>query len=317
MVRPIGITVREIELRLRPPEITRARRILRPALLPEKVTRHMLHRVQPEAVAMRLINRPFDRADEHAVHVLGDGIAHVIPAIAITPRHRLMRRIRRVHARVRERLARFADVVLPVRVRVRPVEPSIPRPLRMRHRADVLIRLLVGERMKDFAVRVRHARQVVVWIKRGLARMPDADPFRVVEILRLARRIEARVRVFLRDVPSKWVPVQHLPFVVVVDAVARFFPAFRRIDGLAHEMKILRHKARHVWKKNARSHIVQRPRVVRHHVVKIHAQPEAMRHLDHPQQVAFCPIARGHRARLVFIPEIEPIQRIVTHGVRA
>ena len=320
MIRPIGITVREIELCLRPPEITRAGRILRPVLLPEKVTRHMLHRIEPEPIAMGLVNRPPDRADQHLIHVLRDRIAHVIPPIAPAPRRVLMQRIRRVHARVRERFARLTHVVLAIAVEILEIEFSIARANNQTgYRVGVthvLIRLLVREWMKDFAVRVRHARQVIVGIKSGLARMADAPPFRITQPLGLPRRIETHIRTFLRDVPRKGIPVQHLPLIAVVDAVARLFPAFRRIDGLAHEMKILRHKARHVWKKNARSHIVQRPRVVRRHVVEIHPQPEPMGYFHQPQKVRLRPIARRHRAGLILVSKIETIQRIVAHRIR-
>ena len=162
MIRPVAVAVREIELRLRPAEIAGARRILVAALLAEEITRHVLDRIEAKAVAARLIDRPADRADEHRIHILRDGIAHVVAPVAKTPRRGLTRGVGRIDARVRECLARFSDVVLAIPVRIRPVEAPVP--------VRIHERLLVRERVKDHAVRVGHAGQIVIRIKRRLAR---------------------------------------------------------------------------------------------------------------------------------------------------
>src|SRR5262245_9564536 len=112
MIRPIGIAVREIILRLGAAEITSAGGILIPGLLSEEIARHMFDCIETEAVAMRLIERPANGADQHGVDVFSDRIAHVITAIAESPRRDLMRRHGRIRAGIRERLAGLANIML-------------------------------------------------------------------------------------------------------------------------------------------------------------------------------------------------------------
>src|SRR4051812_18424864 len=100
MARPIAVAVSEVELRLRPAEVSRARRILVPALLAKEIARHMLHRIEPKAVAPGLVDRPADRADQHAVHIFRHRIAHVVASVPEAPRRRLMTRHTWVHAGV-------------------------------------------------------------------------------------------------------------------------------------------------------------------------------------------------------------------------
>ena len=264
----------------------------------------MLHRIQPEAVAAGLVDGPADRADEHRVDVLRHRIAHVVDPVAESPGGGLARRDGRIDAGVGEGLAGFAGIVLAVAVAVGPVEAAVA--------VGVGEGLLVGEGMEDHAVGIGHARQPGVGIKLRLPRVADAGPLRVGGAFVLADGVEAGVRAFLGDVPGEGVAVEHLPLVVVVDAVARLSPAAAFAPD---QVEILRHEARHARQQGARRHVVERPRAVGHDVVEIDPHPEAVGRFHQAEQIGLGPVAGGHGAGAVLVPEVEAVDRIVADRV--
>ena len=147
--------------------------------------------------------------------------------------------------------------------------------------------------------------------------MADSGPFREGLPLGGAGGVEAEVGViFLRDVPSEGVAVEHLPFVLIVGVVGGLPP----VRAVADDMEILRHEAGHAGEKlPGLRRRVQRAGVVRHDIVEIDTDPEAMRNAHETHQIRLGPVFRPHRAALVAVAEVEAVKRIEAHreGPRA
>ena len=311
VIRPVAVAMRDVELLLDLPAVAPVRPVpVRARLLPEEIRRHVLHRIEAESVAAGRVHHVARRAIQIGIHVLGHGIPHVVAPVAEAPHHRPPARIRGIDAAVGEGFAGLADIVLPVSVGVVPVEPPIPHPVRRRPPAGVLPGLLVREGEHGIAVPVRRHGQVGVRIIPAHPRLPDAAPFRIGLPLGAPVGIEAHVGILLRDVPRERVAVQHLPLVVPVDRVRRLRPLTVAPD----KVKVLRHEARCSRKQlPGQRRRIQRPAVVRHDVVEIYPDPEPVRLLHQRQQFRPRAIPRPHRSRLVLVPEIKPVERIITH----
>ena len=302
--RPVREDAAQVELSLGISQVAGAGRILRAALHAKEVARHMLHRVQPETIASGLVDGPAGRADQHRIDVLGYRIAHVVDPVAKAPCRGLAGRHGRVGAGVGEGLAGLAGVVPAVGIGVGPVEAAVA--------VGIGEGLFVREGVEDHAIGIGHARQAGVGIEIGLPRMTDAVPFRVVGALVLAGGIEAGVGFFLGDVPGEGVAVQHLPLVVVVDAVARLPPA---AAAAPDEMEILRYESRYARQERASRQVVERPGAVGHDIVEIHPQAEAVGGFHQAKQFGFRPVAGGHRAGAILVAEVEAVDRIIADRV--
>ena len=303
VVAPVAETARNVELLLHLPAIAPVGAVLRAVHLAEEVRRHVLHGIQPEAVRAGLVREPADGAEQQAVDVLRDGIAHVVLAVAAAPGCGAVVRPAGIDAGIGERLARLARVVLAVGVRIGPVEAAVA--------VQILERFLVREREDDGGrAAIDHLDgQVGVEVVFRMAGVADPGPFRVMIALAVA---EAGVVVaLLRDVLAERIAVQHLPLVGPVRPAVVFVGGFRR----ALEVEILRHEP--VGLQRARRAGRHRAAVVRHDVVEIDAQAEAMRHFDEVEQFGFRPVLGGDGAVLVLGAQVEAVVAIEAHGQSA
>jgi hypothetical protein len=311
VVGPVGVAAGDVVLLLRLPAVTPVVVVLGVVLLAEEVGRHVLDRIKPEAVRLRAVHKPAQLAEEQRVHILADRVAHVVAAVAIAPRRDLPLRPAGIEAGVGEGLTGLTRVVLAVGVDVLPVEAAVARGAADKRGgvvgvADVLERLLVGEGVdgEDGGVVGGRQRQVGVEVVLGIIGMPHPGPLRVIVVLVVA---EAGVGRLVRDVLPERVAVQHLPL------VAPGRPAVAGIGGVGQplEVEILGHKP--VGLQRAGQPARHGPAVVRHHVVEIDPQPEAVRHLHQVQQVGLRAVLGGDGAVLVLRAEIEAVVGVEAH----
>ena len=300
VVVPVAESAREVELFLHLPAVAPVGTVLWAVHLAEKVGRHVLHGIQPETVRAGLVREPPDGAEQQAVHVLGDGIAHVVAAVAMAPRGGPVVHPAGVDAGIREGFARFAGIVLAVGVHVGPIENAV--------RVGIHERLLVREGIDDG----RGAAvddldwQIGVEIVFGMVRMADAGPLAVVVALGVSKA--GVVIALLRDVLAEGIPVQHLPLV----RPSRPAPVFIRRARSPLEVEILRNEA--VGLQRAGGAGRHRSAVVGHDVVEIDAKSEPVRHFDELEQLGFRSVLGREGPVLVLAPQIEAVVAIEPDG---
>ena len=204
--------------------------------------------------------------------------------------------------------------MLAVTVRVIPVKSTIVRSGKCSTIADVLVGFLVRKWMHGIASLIGAYGEIGIEIPCMLFWMPNAAPFRIGIGFCRAIWIEANIlRMLIGDVPGKWIAIQHLPLILPIRPISSLSPS---AISLSHEMEIFRHKARDARKNLARVGVlVERSRIVRHHIIKIHPQPKTMRRFHQSLQISLRAILGAHGATAIAISQIKAIKGIEAHRI--